>query len=62
MDDHAGEDRSVQLRYDIDLAAHLELQVAAYLSRWPINYWVFEASATVVGIVNMLIYVRVGLG
>ncbi|KAJ7451469.1 hypothetical protein B0H11DRAFT_2288999 [Mycena galericulata] len=26
------------------------------------NFWVFESSAAVVGVVNMLIYVRVGLG
>ncbi|KAJ6596230.1 hypothetical protein DFH09DRAFT_129074 [Mycena vulgaris] len=38
------------------------LNFVAYQIRSPINFWVFESSAAVVGIVNMLIYVRVGLG
>jgi len=40
----------------------ITLDMAAYQTRSMINFWVFESSAAVVGIVNMLIYVRVGLG
>ncbi|KAJ7513246.1 hypothetical protein B0H11DRAFT_2182455 [Mycena galericulata] len=37
-------------------SAWIIFDVSAYLTRSRINYWVFESSATVVGIVNMLIY------
>ncbi|KAJ6541180.1 hypothetical protein DFH09DRAFT_1368299 [Mycena vulgaris] len=37
------------------------INVVSYQAQSSVNFWVFESSAGVVGAVNMLIYVRVGL-